>query len=189
MPLFEKRGCTSYTHARKNARSEVVKDVNPDRVDWYREDEEESMLENVCQFDEEGVRGVFATPTALKEGKVFSVNVSVASLQGDLINSDVYVSPPKELVSTRPNRQEAIPWKLNRQLYGLTDASRKWCCRMDKEFTRLGCQRSKHDHAVYNLWKGGELQGQIPLHVDDPLHGGSDLFHREVISSFMGIFA
>ena len=104
-------------------------------------------------------------------------------------SKEAKATKPKEPVSTRPKRQEAILWKLNRPLYGLTDASRKWCCRMDKEFTRLGCQRSKHDHAVYNLWKGGELKCQIPLHADDPLHGGSDLFHREVISSFMGIFA
>ena len=43
-------------------------------------------------------------------------------------------------------------------------------------------------HAVYNFWKGGELQGQVLLHVDDLLYGETDLFHRKVIASFMRTF-
>ena len=57
------------------------------------------------------------------------------------------------------------------------------------KLTKSGCRRNKHDHAVYDLWKGGEFQGQTPLHVDDSLHGGSDLLHRDVISSSMGVCA
>merc|ERR1711942_584819 len=94
----------------------------------------------------------------------------------------------KEFVPTRPKRQEPILWKLVRPLYGLTDASRKWYCRMDRELTKLGCRRSKYDHAVYNYYYNGELQGQVLLHVDDLLYGGSDLFHRKIIDSFMKMF-
>ena len=108
----------------------IIRDVNFGRVDWLKEDEEESMLEKVHQVNEEEVHGIFAT----------------------VIEKEI------------------------RSLYGLTDASRKWCCRVDKEPTKLGCQRSKHDHAVYNLRKGGDLQGQILLHVEDPLHGDQTFF-------------
>ena len=59
---------------------------------------------------------------------------------------------------------------------------------MDKEFTKLRCQRSKYDHAVYNFGKTRELQGQIFLHINNLLYGGSDLLHRKVIKNFMGIF-
>ena len=110
-----------------------------------------------------------------------------ALLQGDFIDKEMYVTPPKEVTSTRPERREAILWKLVRPLYGLTDASRKWYCRMDKELTKFGGQRSKYNYAIYNLWKDGELQGQILLHVDDRLYGGSDLFHRKVIGNLMRI--
>merc|ERR1711867_172763 len=60
-----------------------------------------------------------------------------ALLQGDFIDKEMYVIPPKEFTSTRPERREAILWKLVRPLYGLTDARRKWHCRVDKEFTKL----------------------------------------------------
>ena len=131
---------------------------------------------------------LFLSKAVELEWKVHSLDVSAAFLQGDYIDRTVYVIPPKEFLPTRPARQEAILWKLIRPLYGLTDASRKWYCRMDKELTKLGCLRSKYDHAVYNFWKGGELHGQVLLHVDDLLNGGSDLFHRKVISSFMKMF-
>ena len=86
-----------------NARSEVSKDVNLDRVDWHREDDDESMLGSVCQVNEEEVHRR-DSPTAFKEWKVFLVKVSAAFQQGDLIGRDVHVIPPKEFVSTRPKR-------------------------------------------------------------------------------------
>ena len=91
---------------------------------------------------------LFSSKAVEKGWKVYSLDVSAAFLQGDFIDRTVYVIPPKEFVSTRPKRQEPILWKLVRPLYGLTDASRKWYCRMDKELTKLGCLRSKYDHAV-----------------------------------------
>ena len=75
-----------------------------------------------------------------------------------------------------------------RPLYGLTDASRKWYCRMDKELTKLGGTRSIYDHAVYNFWKDGQLIGEVLLHVDDLLYGGSDFFHRKVMDAFTNMF-
>ena len=131
---------------------------------------------------------LFLAKAVEKGWKAFSLDVSAAFLQGDRIDRRVYVIPPKEFVSTRPKRQEPILWKLIRPLYGLTDASRKWYCRMDKELTKLGCRRSKYDQAVYNYYYNGELQGQVLLHVDDLLYGGSDLFHRKIIDSFMKMF-
>ena len=59
---------------------------------------------------------------------------------------------------------------------------------MDRELTKLGCRRSKYDHAVYNHYYNGELQGQVLLHVDDLLYGGSERFHKRIIDSFMKMF-
>ena len=131
---------------------------------------------------------LFLAKAIEKEWTACSLDVSAAFLQGDRIDRTVYVIPPKEFVPSRPNRQEPILWKLTRPLYGLTDASRKWYYRMDKELTRLGCQRSKYDYAVYNYFHSGELEGQVLLHVDDLLYGGSNLFHKKVIDRFMEMF-
>lgn len=123
-----------------------------------------------------------------KGWKVHSLDVSAAFLQGDLIDRTVYVIPPREFTPTRQARPDAILWKLVRPLYGLTDASRKWYCRMDKELTKLGGTRSVYDHAVYNFWKDGQLIGEVLLHVDDLLYGGSDFFHRKVMDAFTNMF-
>ena len=94
---------------------------------------------------------LFLSKATIKGWKVFSLDVSAAFLQGDFIDREVYVIPPKEFTSTRPERREAILWKPVRPLHGLTDASRKWYCRMDKELTKFGCQRRKYDYAVHNF--------------------------------------
>jgi hypothetical protein len=131
---------------------------------------------------------LFISKAIGKGWKIHSLDVSAAFLQGDLIDRTVYVIPPREFTPTRQAKQEAILWKLVRPLYGLTDASRKWYCRMDKELTKLGGTRSVYDHAVYNFWKDGQLIGQVLLHVDDLLYGGSDVFHRKVMDAFMKMF-
>ena len=46
---------------RDNTNSEVMKDVNFDRVHWFIEDDAENTVENVCQVTEEEVHEIFAT--------------------------------------------------------------------------------------------------------------------------------
>ena len=72
-----------------------------------------TRLENVCQGNEEEIHGIFATAIE----KELSVDVSVAFLQGDSTDRDVYVIPPKKFVWARPEKQEAISWKIIRLLY------------------------------------------------------------------------
>ena len=131
---------------------------------------------------------LFLSKTVEKGWKMHSLDVRAAFLQGDLLDRTVYVIPPKEFAPIKSGKQEPILWRLIRPLYGLTDASRKWYCRMDKELTKLGCIKSKYDHAVYYFWRGGELQGQVLLHVDDLLYGGTELFHRRVMDGYMKMF-
>jgi hypothetical protein len=129
---------------------------------------------------------LFLSKAVEKGWKVHSLDVRAAFLQGDMLDRTVYVIPPKEFVSIRSGKQEAILWKLIRPLYGLTDVSRKWYCRM--ELTKLGGVRSRFDHAVYYFWRAGKLQGQVLLHVDDLLYGGIDVFHRKVMENYMKMF-
>lgn len=98
---------------------------------------------------------LFLSKATIKGWKVFSLDVSAAFLQGDFIDREVYVIPPKEFTSTRPERREAILWKLVRPLYGLTDASRKWYCRMDKEVTKLPQKGNQKFHGNFHSGQQG----------------------------------
>merc|ERR1711867_142070 len=51
-----------------------------------------------------------------------------------------------------------------------------------KEIVKLGCLRSKYGHGAHEYGKSGIIQGQILPHVENLLYGGSDLFHRKVVS-------
>ena len=82
----------------------------------------------------------------------------------------------------RPRKQETILWTRTKPVYGLTEASREWHCRMSKEIIKLRCLGSKYGYAVHNSWKSGGIQGQILPNVEDLLYGGSDCFHRKAIS-------
>ena len=85
-------------------------------------------------FQEENSDLPTDSPTCTKEGLrlVLSViasnnwvcsalDVKCAFLQGRPIERDVYIKPPKE-AGLPPNKL----WKLNKNLYGLSDASRSW---------------------------------------------------------------
>ena len=40
----------------------------------------------------------------------------------------------------------------------------------------------------YHFWEDGQLIGEVLLHVDDLLYGGSDFFHRKVMDTFTNMF-
>ena len=50
-----------------------------------------------------------------------SVDIKTAFLQGEFLKRDVYLNPPPEA----PCDNNQI-WKLNKRVYGLTDASLMW---------------------------------------------------------------
>ena len=120
--------------------------------------------------------------------KMHSIDIKAAFLQGDLIDREVYVLPPKEFEPDRDDSKGKILWKLRRPLYGLADASRKWYCRVNKELTKLGCTRSKLDYGVYYYWVGGQLEGIVMVHVDDLIYAGTTRFQRKVIGEFTNMF-
>ena len=77
------------------------------------------------------------SPTAMRESmKIFfsvaanegfeleSIDIRAAFLQSKDLDRDVFVEPPKDL------KKENTLWKLNKPLYGLDDASRKFWLRV-----------------------------------------------------------
>ena len=112
--------------------------------------------------------------------KVRSIDVRCAFLQGEPIERNVYVVPPKEANTSNI-------WQLKKTIYGLRDASRAWYMKIRKELIKLQCHETL-DKGLF-FWKIEEiLHGIICLFVDDVLLGGSKLFHTTVIENLMKTF-
>ena len=110
-----------------------------------------------------------------------TIDISSAFLQGDEMDRDVFVKPPKEA-----NALDKI-WRLKRCLYGLKDASRKWYFKVLNKLKEKGFQKSCMDKGLFFLIKDGVLIGVVGIHVDDFLQAGTPEFERvmeEVVASF-----
>ena len=106
--------------------------------------------------------------------QINSLDIKAAFLQGNHIERDVFIIPPKEADTNKI-------WKLKKTVYGLADASRTWYLRVKKELTKLGVIPSKYDEAIF-YWKTSKgLEGLLCCHVDDFLWGGTERFKEEVV--------
>ena len=118
---------------------------------------------------------------ASKEWNINSLDIKAAFLQGNEIDREIFLKPPKEANS--PDKL----WRLNRCVYGLQDASRFWFFRVQEELIRLGCKSSKYDPTLYTYYEG-ELKGILITHVDDFLWSGSVEFFNNVINHLKQTF-
>ena len=113
---------------------------------------------------------------------ISTTDISSAFLQGNKLDREVLIRPPKE-----SNLQGKL-WRLNKCLYGLKDASRKWYFKVVDKLNEAGFQRSFSDKGVFFLIKDNKLIGFVALHVDDFLHAGNDYFNKVVIPKVLAIF-
>ena len=112
---------------------------------------------------------------------IHSLDVKSAFLQGDLLKREVFLKPPKEANTNALRR-------LNKCVYGLTDASRRWYLRVDSVFKSLNMECIVLDEAVY-IWRDqGSVEGIICIHVDDFIWTGSDRFKLLVIEKIWDEF-
>ena len=135
------------------------------------------------------------SPTCLKENlriviaiaasekwKIKSLDIKSAFLQGKEIEREVYLIPPPEASSS-----ETL-WKLNKVIYGLSDASRMWYLKVKEVLEQLGMKMSIYDEALFYYKEDGHLCGLIALHVDDFLHVGNKRFEETVIYKIKELF-
>ena len=140
---------------------------------------EESMLEEqrrdspTCTKD--SLRMVLSV-VASKGWKCNAIDIKSAFLQGKPIEREVFVKPPKEF-------QSGFIWKLNKNVYGLNDASRAWHFRMKDFLHSCGMKTCKVDPAVFYFMNDCQLAGVMCVHVDDIFWAGTAEFERRVISS------
>ena len=108
---------------------------------------------------------------ASMDWQIHSLEVKSAFLQGNAIEREVYIIPPREVNTNKL-------WKLNKTVYGLADASRTWYLRVRGELLKLGVQVSKYDEAIFFWIADEKLEGLLCCHVNDFLWGGSESFKR-----------
>ena len=132
------------------------------------------------------------SPTCSKEGlrilvsiassfgwKCHAIDVRAAYLQGDEINRELYVKPPKEF------SVEGEVWRLLKTIYGLVDAARAWFLKVNSVLTNLGMLSSELlNESLYYWAPQGKLQGLLAVHVDDFLYAGNDKFKFLVMNKF-----
>ena len=112
------------------------------------------------------------------DGGFKHLDIKCAFLQGQDIDREVFLRPPKE------RRVKGIVWRMIKRVYGFTDASRGFYLELSKTIIELNCVRSKFDPALYLYidYDNHILAGIIMTHVDDLLHGsGNEKFYKDVM--------
>ena len=120
--------------------------------------------------------------SATEKWIISTTDITSAFLQGSEMDRHVYVKPPRE------SNQKGKLWLLNKCLYGLKDASRKWYLRVVEKLKNLGFQTSCYDSGLFFLIKDEKLIGIVALHVDDFLHAGSKYFNDKIMPQLLGCF-
>ena len=118
---------------------------------------------------------------ASKHWHLNSLEIQAAFLQGSEISREVYLKPPVEASTNKL-------WKLQKCVYGLTDASRLWYIRVREELAKLNVSKSKFDDAIFYYHKNNNLEGIISTHVDDVFWGDTQAFQENVIGFLKNIF-
>ena len=113
--------------------------------------------------------------------RINSLDVQSAFLQGEKVEGDIYLKPPKEANTDKV-------WKLRRYVYGLKQASRKWYLKISKELKELGVKMSQMDEAFFYWYHNGKLSGLVAGHVDDFFWCGSAEFEKQIIDEITSRF-
>ena len=132
----------------------------------------------MCQGFAENQRPQADSPTANRESlrlflsvsaslgfqNLCSIDVSAAFLQAEKLDREVYVKLPKFM-----NPDESYAYKLEKPLYGLTDAGRKFWLRLKKILKDDGFVQTLGDDCFYRKYrKDGKLSGfEVEYKTDD----------------------
>merc|ERR1712089_64630 len=81
-----------------------------------------------------------------------------------------------------------VIWKLLKPLYGLDDASRKFCLKVKETLQELGLKTLPGDDAFYYENINGELMGLNLSHVDDFTIAGDVEFVTRIVKGIQERF-
>jgi hypothetical protein len=123
------------------------------------EDTDHSQCTDSPTCSKDSIRMALAL-MASRSWDCMTLDVKTAFLQGSHLKRDIFLLPPKEANTNGL-------WKLNKAVYGLREASRKWYDRVKIELEAIGMVKSKYDEALFYWNNGDACQGIIAIHVDD----------------------
>jgi hypothetical protein len=111
---------------------------------------------------------------AQKNWHVHQMDVNTAFLHANMEEGEtVYVHPPEGY-----GGDADMVWKLNRPLYGLHQAPRRWYTRISKHLEKIGFMCSAEDHALFvKLDDVGNVVVVITVYVDDLTIAGCTMEH------------
>ena len=130
------------------------------------------------------------SPTASKESfkllmviaanfcfKLVSVDIRAAFLQSKVLDRNVFVEHPADI------KKEGIIWRLQKPLYCLDGASKKFWLRVKYRFLKeFKLHTMDGDQAFYYLNKNGQLHGGVITYIDDFNMAGDPHFVEKVLS-------
>ena len=122
----------------------------------------------------ESVR-IMLTILSSKGWKLQSIDFKTAYLQGQPIEREIFIVPPKEADTSQL-------WQLKKTVYGLSDAPRQWYLSLSKVLIGLGCNHHSIDHGLFYYHLDDHLIGILLTYVDDLLWGGDENFNLTVMT-------
>ena len=103
-----------------------------------------------------------------------SMDIRAAFLQAKVLDREVYMKPPED------RKVDGYVWKLKKTLYGLDDASQKFCLKLKEILVDLGLKVMPGDEEFYYLYEDERLVGAVLTHVDDLILAGNKKFVERI---------
>ena len=139
-------------------------------VKGFEKVRKDEILKDSPTYSKENLLVVFSG-IAQKKRKLNSLGIKAAFLQGENIDRELYVLPPKEANTDKI-------WLLKKCAYGLVDASRPWYNTIKQVLLSLGFKMLKADQSLFYCQNNNEQEGIITIHVDDFLSARNKVFQR-----------
>ena len=140
-------------------------------VKGFEEPTKDGILKNSPTCSKENLRVVLVV-IAQKKLKLNSIDIKAAFLQGENIDRELYVLPPKEANTDKI-------WLLKTCTYRLVDASRQWYNTVKQVLLSLCFKMSKADPSLFYYQNNNKLEGIIAIHVNDFLSAGNEHFFQK----------
>ena len=120
---------------------------------------------------------------AANEGfAVKSGDIKSAYLQGEFVDREIFVKPPKEA------KVKDKLWLLLHGAYGIVDGGRLFYLKLSEKLLNLGMHRVHSDGAMFTYVKDGKLHGIVTTHSDDLILAGDEMFEKNITSKLKEMF-
>jgi hypothetical protein len=116
---------------------------------------------------------------SIKGWFLYQLDVNNAFLHGDL-QENVYMSVPDGVACNKPNQV----CKLQKSLYGLKQASRKWYEKLTSLLVKEGYIQSNADHSLFTLSQQDQFTALL-IYVDDIILSGTSLSEIDRIKAIL----